>query len=204
MMRQSPRAACCMGALLVSASCLASGCGTGPEVAPEPRPRPAVAARAEPVREEPSGELGTEPPAAASATPVGISIAEAAERIQVVGRGLIVFFSLESRRSQQIFPELVELSQTLEGKVPLLVFSTDQDEGALTAFLDEQGAGFEVEQVRPWQGNELRDALEPIGIAFSGEVPLPWVAVVAENGDVLGRWQGMGTLKPAAKLFEEP
>jgi hypothetical protein len=149
----------------------------------------------------PPPALGTEP----AKKGIGMTPEEAAERIKKGRPALVLFFSTESAKSRDLFPQFVKLTQSpAVDKVQVLAFTTDQDPSAVDTFLRVHQASFDAPLLQPSKPGELNAAMSEIGIKIGKQLDLPFVAVVAPGGEVLGQWPGIGDLAPVESVLTKP
>jgi hypothetical protein len=139
-------------------------------------------------------------PVAAVLKGVGLRPEEVAARIQQVCPALVVFFSTDSGASQEMFPQLVKLSQWDEAP-EVVAFATDQDASAVDTFLRVNGAGFNAALLYPTKPGELAAALSEIGIKVGKQLNLPLVVVVGSDCKIRGQWPGLTELGPVAAML---
>jgi hypothetical protein len=149
------------------------------------------------------------PPPATGTEPVkkgiGLTPEEAAERIKKGRPALVLFFSTESQKSRDLFPQFVQLTQSpAADRVQVLTFATDQDASAVDTFLRVHQASFDAPLLQPSKPGELNAAMSEIGIKVGKQLDLPFVAVVAPGGEVLGQWPGISDLTPVESVLTKP
>ncbi len=139
---------------------------------------------------------GTEP----AANGVGLTPEEVAARIRQGRPALVLFFSTDSSRSREMFPQFVRLAQSPESP-GVLAFSTDQDATAVDTFLRVNGAGFDAPLLLPSKPGELSAALAEVGLKIGKQLDTPFVAVVGRGGEILGQWPGIADLAPVVAVL---
>ena len=137
---------------------------------------------------------------AAAPKGVGLTPEEVAARIQQAHPALVVFFSTDSSASQEMFPQLVKLTQPVETP-EVLAFATDQDASAVDTFLRINRASFDAALLQPAKPGELATALAEAGLKVGKQLVTPFVAVVGSDGKVLGQWPGITDLGPVAAIL---
>ena len=128
----------------------------------------------------------------AAAQVQSLTAAQAGNLIQYErGARVVLIYSTSCRYSRQMFPEVVRLAERYSPiGVQFLAFSIDPTPGDINAYLASMGYPFARLHIQPWRPGELIAALSPSGIDVRRTVATPHIAVLDEDGNLVGQHQG--------------